>query len=65
MEHQGEMDYPDEMAHPDPRGKWDHQDHQESKETLGPKGDGNSVFGITSTLRLIMDGFWYVCKEGK
>ena len=55
MEHLDGMDYRDGMAHPDPRGKWDHQGQQEKKETLGPKGDGNSVFGTTSTLRLIMD----------
>ena len=51
------MDYRDGMVHLDPRGKWDHQDQLESKESLGPKGDGNSVFGTTSILRLIMDEF--------
>ena len=57
------MDYRDGMVHLDPRGKWDHQDQLDSKESLGPKGDGNSVFGTTSILRLIMDEFWYVYTE--
>ena len=65
MEHQDEMDYRDGMVHLDQRGKWDHQGQRESKESQGPKGDGNSVFGTTSILRLIMEKFWYVFREGK
>ena len=65
MEHQDEMDYRDGMVHLDQRGKWDHQGQRESKESLGSKGDGNSVFGTTSILRLIMEKFWYVFREGK
>ena len=59
------MDYRDGMVHLDPREKWDHQDQLGSKESLGPKEDGNSVFGTTSILGLIMDEFWYVYREGK
>ena len=65
MEHQDGMDYRDGKVHLDPRGTWDHQGQRESKESLGPKGDGNSVLGTTSILTLIMDEFWYVCREGK
>ena len=65
MEHRDGMDYRDGMGHLDLKGKWDRQGHQESKETLGLKGDGNNVFGTTSTLRLIMDEFWYVRHGGK
>ena len=65
MVHQDEMDYRDGMVHLDQRGKWDHQGQRESKEGLGSKGDGNSVFGTTSIRVLIKEKFWYVFREGK